>query len=82
MKELLELVKELSFVRTGGSAEERKAGELILEEVNRAAAEAGREDIRGEYETFRIPDAELKKCSVRAAGKEDRKSTRLNSSHR
>ena len=40
MKELLELVKELSFVRTGGSAEERKAGELILEEVNRAAAEA------------------------------------------
>ena len=73
MKELLELVKELSFVRTGGSAEERKAGELILEEVNRAAAEAGREDIRGEYETFRIPDAELKKCSVRAAGK-DRKS--------
>ncbi len=70
MKELLELVKELSFVRTGGSAEERKAGELILEEVNRAAAEAGRENIRGEYETFRIPDAELKKCSVRAAGKE------------
>lgn len=70
MKELMEIVKELSFVRIGGSAEEKKAAELIMGEVNRAAQEAGREDIRGEYETFRIPDAKVSKCSVHAAGRE------------
>lgn len=70
MKELMELVKELSFVRTGGSAEEKKAAELVMEEVNRAAGEAGREDIRGEYETFCIPDAKVSKCSVQAAGRD------------
>lgn len=70
MKELIGLVKELSFIRVGGSAEERKAAELIMEEVNQAAAEAGREDIRGEYETFQVPDAKVKKCSVQAAGRE------------
>lgn len=42
MKELLTMVKELSFVRTGGSEEEKRAGELIMEEVGRAAQEAGR----------------------------------------
>lgn len=70
MKELMELVKELSFVRTGGSQEEKRAAELILREVNQAAKEAGREDIRGEYMPFRIPDAEVAKCSVQAAGRE------------
>ena len=53
MKELMELVKDLSFVRVGGSSQEEKAAELVLGEVNRAAQEAGREDIRGAYETFR-----------------------------
>ena len=51
MKELLELVKELSFVRVGGSAEEKKAAQLIMGEINRIAENAGREDVRGEYMT-------------------------------
>ena len=70
MKEMLDFIKELSFVRVAGSEEEKKAGELILGEVNRAAEEAGREDIRGEYMGFRIPDAKVEKCSVQAAGRE------------
>ena len=70
MKELMDFVKELSFVRVGGSEQEQKAAELIMGEVNRAAEEAGREDIRGEYMTFRIPDAKVEKCSVQAAGRE------------
>lgn len=70
MKELMELVEELSFVRVAGSEEEKKAAQMILGEVNRTAEEAGREDIRGEYMTFRIPDAKVRKCSVQAAGRE------------
>lgn len=70
MKELMDFIKELSFVRVAGSEEERKAGELILEEVNRIAEETGGADIRGEYMTFQIPDAKVKKCSVQAAGRE------------
>ncbi len=70
MKALMDLVRELSFVRTAGSAAEKKAAELIMGEIGRIADETGREDIRGEYMTFRIPDAEVRKCSVRAAGRE------------
>ena len=70
MKKLMDLVKELSFVRIGGSQEEKQAAKLIQEEINQAAREAGREYIRGEYMTFRIPDAKVTKCSVQAAGRE------------
>ena len=70
MKKLMDLVQELSFVRAGGSEEEKRAAELIMEEINQAAGDAGREDIRGEYEAFRIPDAKVEKCSVTAAGRE------------
>ncbi|MCI8787810.1 MAG: M20/M25/M40 family metallo-hydrolase [Lachnospiraceae bacterium] len=70
MKELMDFVKELSFVRVGGSEQEKQAAELVMEEVNRAAQEAGREDMRGEYMTFRIPDAKVARCSVQAAGRE------------
>ncbi len=70
MKELLELVKELSFVRVGGSAEEKKAAQLIMGEINRIAENAGREEVRGEYMTFGIPDAKVQKCSVWAAGRD------------
>ena len=48
MKKLMDLVKELSFVRIGGSQEEKQAAKLIQEEINQAAREAGREYIRGE----------------------------------
>lgn len=70
MKNLMDYVKELSFVRVGGSAEERKAAEQILEEIGRIAESAGLEDIRAEYIPFRIPGANVRKCSVRTAGRE------------
>ena len=70
MKELMEIVKELSFVRIGGSAEEKKAAELIMGEISSIAEETGREDIRGEYMTFQVPDAKVAKCSVRTAERE------------
>lgn len=70
MKELMDFVRELSFVRVAGSAEEKKAAELVMGEVNRIAADAGREDIRGEYMTFRIPDAKVAECSIQASGRE------------
>lgn len=66
----MEFIEKLSFVRVGGSEEEKRAAELIREEVDRAAGDAGREDIRGEYMTFRIPDANVIKCSVQEAGRE------------
>lgn len=70
MKELMSFVEKLSFVRVAGSAEEKKAAEMIMEEIHRTAEETGREDIRGEYMTFQIPDAKVEKCVVRAAGRE------------
>lgn len=69
MKELMELVKELSFVRVAGSEEEKKAAELIVREIDGIAEEAKKE-LHGEYMTFTIPDAKVKKCSVWAAGRE------------
>ena len=66
----MDLIEKLSFVRVGGSEEEKKAAELIMEEVNRAGKNAGREDIRGEYMKFRIPDADVIKCSVKAGERE------------
>lgn len=70
MKELMSFVEKLSFVRVAGSAEEKKAAEMIMEEIHRTAEETGREDIRGEYMTFQIPDAKVERCVVRAAGRE------------
>lgn len=67
---MMDFVKELSFVRVGGSAEEKKAAELIMGEISSIAEETGREDIRGEYMTFQVPDAKVAKCSVRTAERE------------
>lgn len=70
MKEILDFVKELSFVRTAGSAEEKKAAEMIMREIHRTLEETGKKDIQAEYMAFSIPDAKVGKCSVQAAGKE------------
>lgn len=70
MKEPIKFVEELSFVRAGGSPEEKKAARLIMEEINHTAKETGEEDLQGEYMTFRIPSAKVKRCSVQAAGRE------------
>lgn len=70
MERFMDFIEKLSFTRVGGSEEEKKAAELIMEEVNRAGENAEREHIRGEYMTFRIPDANVIKCSLLAAGRE------------
>ncbi len=70
MKELLDFVKELSFVRTAGSEQERKAGELIMGEIQGILEETGKKDIQAEYMPFRIPHAKVHQCCVQAAGRE------------
>lgn len=70
MKELLDFVKELSFVRTAGSEQERKAGELIMGEIQGILEETGKKDIQAEYMPFRIPHAKEHQCCVQAAGRE------------
>lgn len=67
--ELMPFIEELSFVRPAGTEEEKKAAEIVLREINRAAEDAGR-DCHGEYISFRIPGATLAKCSVQAAGRD------------
>lgn len=69
MKELLDIVRKLSFVRVGGSTQEKKAAEFIMEEIDHAVREAGQESIRREYMNFKIPDAKVSKCSVQAGGR-------------
>ncbi|MDE6874431.1 MAG: Zn-dependent exopeptidase M28 [Lachnospiraceae bacterium] len=69
METLLDFVKKLSFTRVGGSAEERAAAEMIREEIDRCGKEAG-SDIRGEFMPFRIPGADVEKCSVTVQGRE------------
>lgn len=64
---MLDFVEELSFVRTAGSEEEKKAAELIMDKI-RGIAE--NKEIQAEYMTFRIPDAKVGRCSVQAAGRE------------
>lgn len=70
MKDILDFVNALSFVRKAGSVQEEKAAEMIMSEVRGILEETGNTDIRAEYMTFRIPDAKVHKCSVRAAGRE------------
>ena len=70
MKELMEFVKALSFIRVGGSEEEKKAAELVMEEINQAVKETGHEDIQREFMPFQIPSAKVGECSVQAAGRE------------
>lgn len=67
---MLDFVEELSFVRTAGSEEEKKAAELIMDKIRGIAEETENKEIQAEYMTFRIPDAKVGRCSVQAAGRE------------
>lgn len=69
MQNMMDFINHISFVRIGGSEEEKRAAGIILEEVNRVAREAGREDIRGEYMPFQIPGARVESCQVQAGGR-------------
>ncbi len=53
-----ELVKKLSFLRTGGTADEKKAAEYLLEEIEKCGG-------RGEKEEFSVPAYRVNKCSVK-----------------
>lgn len=53
-----DLVQKLSFVRYGGTAEEKKAAEILMDEIKAAGGE-------GHYEEFSIPAFELSKCSLK-----------------
>ncbi len=70
MNNLLDFVQELSFVRVGGSKEERQAAELILKEINLAGEETGSKAAPGELMPFTIPSGTVKKCSIKALGRE------------
>lgn len=70
MDHLIDFVKELSFVRVGGSEQEKRAAELILKKIKGITAEAKITKIRVEELPFLIPDAEVKQCVVTAGGRE------------
>lgn len=70
MNHLLDFVKELSFVRVGGSKEEKQAAELIVREINLAREETGGKVASVELMPFTVPSSVVKKCSVKALGRE------------
>lgn len=53
-----ELTEKLSFVRYGGTAEEKRAAELLMNEIKSAGGDA-------EYMEFKIPAYELVKCTAK-----------------
>ena len=68
MGKYLDFVEEISFVRVGGSKEEREVSEKIQREIKEAAKAAGREDLVGERMPFTIPDGKVSKCEVSLEG--------------
>lgn len=53
-----DLVEKLSFVRFGGTAEEKRAAEILMEEIEKAGG-------KGEYMEFTIPAYESVKCTAK-----------------
>ena len=53
-----DLVKKMSFVRFGGTAEEKRAAAILMEEIEKAGG-------KGEYMPFNIPAYEVEKCSLK-----------------
>lgn len=70
MSNLLEFVKRLSFVRTGGSTEEKRAADMIMEELTNATEESSNPNVSLDVMHFTIPDGVVKKCAMEAEGKE------------
>lgn len=68
MGKYLDFVEKISFVRVGGSKEEREVSEKIQREIKEAAKAAGREDLVGERMPFTIPDGKVSKCEVSLEG--------------
>ena len=54
----LSLVERLSFVRYGGTDEELRAANILMEEIEKAGG-------KGEIMEFKVPAYDLKKCSMK-----------------
>ncbi|MDR2157204.1 MAG: Zn-dependent exopeptidase M28 [Clostridiales Family XIII bacterium] len=70
MEKLLDMVKELSFVRVGGSDGERHAAELIQREIDIAVTESNSAWIKTEWMPFAIPSASVEESFVKVNGEE------------
>ncbi|MDR1438931.1 MAG: Zn-dependent exopeptidase M28 [Clostridiales bacterium] len=66
---LLDFVRDLGFVRVGGSKEEKTAANMILGELGRIREESRGRAAPAESMPFAIPSASVKKCSVKALGR-------------
>lgn len=71
MNRLLDFVKELSFVRTGGSDEEKRAAGLIVREIRNARSQTEKPSVKPEeLMPFAVPSGRVQDCHVRALGRE------------
>lgn len=61
----MSVVEKLSFVRCGGTEDELKAANILLDEIKALGGQ-------GEIMDFTVPAADIKKCSVRVGGPEGR----------
>lgn len=71
MNTLLDFVQQLSFVRVGGSAEEKRAAALIMREIAASCTQTGHPAVKEpELMPFTIPSGRVRDCAVRALGRE------------
>lgn len=71
MNTLLDFVKQLSFVRVGGTEAEKHAAALIEEEIKAVRSQADHPAVKPEERMpFSIPSALVKSCSVKAMDRE------------
>lgn len=71
MNTLLDFVQELSFVRVGGSDEEKRAAGLIVREIEASRSQTDNPAVKEqELMPFTIPSGQVKDCAVKALGRE------------
>lgn len=61
----MSLVERLSFIRYGGTDDEKRAADILMEEIKNAGG-------TGEYMEFQIPAYDLKACSIKAGSPLDK----------
>jgi len=57
-KRAFELLKKIAFVRTGGSEEELRAANILLEEISSIG-------VNGHLEEFKVPSSKIKKATLK-----------------
>lgn len=71
MDTLLDFVQELSFVRVGGTDEEKRAAGLIMNEILSSRSQTDNPAAKEpELMPFAIPSGQVKSCTVKALGRE------------